>query len=59
MKHFCEFEGVGIQTVARQQLVEVGAVAFRESCRLADVARRDLQDLRQVIPRELIACLGK
>ncbi len=51
------FEGVWIEAVARQQFIEVGAVTFRESRRLADVARRNLQDLRQVIPRELVACL--
>src|SRR6185437_3070376 len=45
------------QLVARQQLVEVGAVASRQAGRLADVATGDLQDLRQVAARELIARL--
>src|SRR5260221_9656575 len=43
------------QLVARQQLVEVRAVAFRQARGLADIARRDLEDLRQVIAREFVA----
>jgi hypothetical protein len=33
------------ELVPRQQLVEVGAVALRETCRLADIASGDLEDL--------------
>ena len=51
------FEIVGQQLVARQQLVEVGAIAFGQARRLADIAARDLQDLRQIIAREFIARL--
>ena len=42
------------QLVPPEQLVEVGAVALRQSRRLADVPPGDLQDLRQVAARELI-----
>src|SRR5215475_1571114 len=45
------------QLVAGQQFVEVGTVAPRQACRLADVAAGDLQDLRQVAAREFIARL--
>ena len=43
----------------RQEFVEVGAVAFSETCGLADVAGGDLQDLRQVVAGELVACLAE
>ena len=38
-----------------QQLVEIRAIALREPRRLAHVAARDLQQLRQVVARELVA----
>ncbi len=38
-------EGVRVQVVAGEQLIEVGAVALGESGGLADVAHRDLQNL--------------
>ncbi len=38
-------ELVRVQVVPRQQLVEIGAIAFRKACRLAHIAHRDLQDL--------------
>src|SRR5690606_163423 len=52
-------EGVGVQVVAWQELVEVGAIALGEPRRLAHVAHRDLQDLRQVIAGELVARLAE
>ena len=57
MRRLRLLEVVRQQLVARQQLVEVGAVALREPRRLADVAGGDLQDLRQVVAREFVARL--
>ena len=39
------FERIRVQIVAREQLVEVGAVAFCKSGGLTDIAHRDLQNL--------------
>src|ERR1019366_4395761 len=50
-------EVVRHQLVATEQLVEIGAVALGKTRRLADVAAGDLQDLRQVAARELLARL--
>src|SRR5437763_14115930 len=45
------------QLVAREELVEIGAVAPREPRGLAHVAAGDLQDLREVAAGELVARL--
>ena len=45
------------QLVPSEQLVEIGAVAFRQARRLTDAAAGDLQDLRQVAAGEFIARL--
>src|SRR6202041_350673 len=50
-------EVVRQQLVARQQFVEVRAVALRQARRLAHIAGRDLQDLRQIVAGEFITRL--
>ena len=40
------FEGVGVQVVAGQELVEVSAISFCEAGSLAYVAHGDLENLR-------------
>src|SRR5690606_3928208 len=47
-------ELLGIELVPAEQLVEVRAVALREPRRLAHVAARDLQQLREVVARERV-----
>src|SRR5215471_17219 len=47
----------GCQLMPRQQLVEVGAVTPCQPCGLTHIPSRDLQDLREVAARELIARL--
>src|SRR6267378_3331462 len=51
------FELFGRQLMTRQELVEVRSVALGEARRLTHVAAGDLQDLRQVAARELVAGL--
>src|SRR5882672_4107652 len=48
-------EVVRRQLVTPEELVEVRAIALGETGRLAHVAARDLQDLREIIARELVA----
>ena len=52
-------ELVRVQVMSRQQLVEIRAIALREPRRLADVAHRDLQNLRQVITSEFVTCIAE
>jgi hypothetical protein len=45
------------QLMPPQQFVEIGTVALGQTRRLADIAAGDLQDLRQIAARELVARL--
>src|SRR4051812_40315712 len=46
------FEELGIELVTLQELVELGAVALGEACRLGHVAFGDPEDLREILALE-------
>ena len=59
-KHrLASFERIGVQVVARQQFVEIRAIAFCQPGSLTHIPRRYLQYLRQVVARELVARIRK
>jgi hypothetical protein len=52
-------ERLRIKIMARQQFVKIRPIPLGEARSLADIAGRNLQNLRQVIARKLITCIAE
>jgi hypothetical protein len=45
------------QLMPSQQLIKVRAISLRQASRLTHIPTRDLEDLREIVASELVACL--